>query len=97
MDTFIPIISGNHQHHVGFTIQPQSFNSVCCSSKYISIMQYRSPLLSVYNWSATHLCDIDHTKLGLPSGGYLHAAGSFSEDSIVLFDSNITLHSYKVT
>ena len=69
-------------------------------------MQCFPPLLSVYNWEATHLCDIDNTKLGLDidntklelsSSGYLYGVGSFSEDSIVLVDSNITLHSYKVT
>ena len=75
-------------------------NAVCCSTQYIFIIQRHPPLLSVYNWAAARLCDVDRTKLQLTRNDRLFAVGSVSEDSIMLAVGDYTkvksLHNYKV-
>ena len=81
-------------------MEPRGTNAVCCSSQYIFTIQFDPPLLSVYNWAATRLCDVDRTKLQLSSNDVLYAVGSVSEDSIMLavddYSNVISLHNYKV-
>ena len=76
-------ISAAHQHHKALHFTPYVYNSLCCDDRYIYTIQYKPPLLSVYNWSATYLCDVDHKQLGL-SGKNCLLAVSVVGDSIVL-------------
>ena len=78
-------ISGSHQYHMTLTFTPHARNSVSCNSQYIYIIQEDPPLLSVYTWAATHLCDADQNELRLTGHGKtLFAVGSVGPNSIVL-------------
>ena len=95
------IPSGSHHHHADLTMEPWIANAVCCSSQYIFTIQYNPPLLSVYNWAATRLCELDRTKLQLTGNDYPYDVGSVSEDSIMLAVGDLngdvkSLHKYKV-
>ena len=91
-------------HHVDLSIEPESDNAVGCSSKYIFVVQCNPPLVSVYNWAVTHLCDVDHCTLGFSQDDYLLAIGCNTEDSFMLAAGDdecdyyiSSLHTYKVT
>ena len=97
---WIYFISGSHKHHADLTIRTHTINAVCCNSQYVFVIQRKPPLLSVYNWATTHLCDVDSTKLQLTVNDYLNVVGSVSEDSIMLAVGDFyhvkSLHSYKL-
>ena len=76
-------ISAAHQHHQTLHFTPLPYNAVCCDDRYIYIIQYKPPMMSIYNWAGQHLCDFDHNQLGLSSENELLAAGVVG-DSLVL-------------
>ena len=40
--------------------------------------------MSVYSWTGSHLCDVDHNQLGLKNQDCLFAVGTISEGLIIL-------------
>ena len=56
-------------------IKPCVTNAVTCTNQHIFIAQEIPPLVSVHNWVGDHLCDLDHTSLGLGEAKYIKAIG----------------------
>ena len=94
-------ISASHQHHQALHFTPLSYNAVCCDDRYIYTIQYLPPRLSVYNWEATHLGDVDHNQLGLSAKNCLHAVGVAGDSIVLAMAENIlvwvrSLHKYDI-
>ena len=94
-------IPGVHQHHKDLPLSLFVFNNVCCNTKYIFILQKLPALVSVYNWSGSHLGDILHTQLGLHNKkDFVYGIGSLNEDAIMLavgpFGNVSSLHIYSI-
>ena len=98
---YVCIFAGVHHHRKDVKFNPQCTNAVCCDSMHLYIIQFNPPGLSVFDWSATHLCDADNVKLGLSADDYLtgiEITGDYKSFMIAVGDSFNTMryiHQYK--
>ena len=77
-------VAGIHQHHQDGVYEGWYRNAVCCDSKYIYVIQCTPPILSVYNWTGTHLCDMNFKQLGIKENDYVHAISIIMRECYIL-------------